>query len=92
MSIVTRNRISGVVCQFSTGSEAPYYGRVEEWFYPLKHALLGVGVVTMTECPQFGDREGQGYLQINNGKEDMNIFFCWYKMESGRWEIVCYLT
>jgi hypothetical protein len=94
MSIITRNRISGVVCRFSTGSEAPYYGRVEEWFYPLKYSLQKVGVVILSECPTFGpDPEGgDGYLSITNGKEDLYIFYTYYPMSSGRWEVVCYLT
>jgi len=89
MSIVTRNRISDIISRFSTGT---YYNRVEEWFYPLQFNLKQVGVTIMSECPQFPQNEGDGRLIINNGKEEMYIYFTFYKMESGRWEIINYLT
>ena len=92
MSIVTRNRISGVVCRFSTGSEAPYYGRVEEWYYPLKDSLRRVGVIVLSEIPVLYQSEGDGRLVVTNGQEEMYVYFTYYQMQSGKWEIICYLT
>jgi hypothetical protein len=92
MSIVTRNRISGVVCQFSTGSEAPYYERVEHWFHSLSGGLKVINVIMMSVCPIFTQNEGCGHLIINTGREEEYIHYSYYKMPSGKWEIVCYLT
>ena len=93
MNIVQRNRISDVVCKFSTGSEAPYYGCVEQWFYALLGGLKVNNIVMMSYCPQFPQNEGSGHLIINvHGREELYIFYSYYKMPSGRWEIICYLT
>ena len=92
MSIVTRNRISDIVVQFSTGGEAPYYRGVEHWFYSLLGGLKVTGVRVLSECPEFPQAEGDGRLIVTNGKEEMYIYYTFYRMQSGRWEVICYLT
>ena len=81
MNIVQRNRISDVVCKFSTGSEAPYYGCVEQWFYALLGGLKVNNIIMMSYCPQFTQNEGCGYLTINTGREEAHIHYSYYKMQ-----------
>lgn len=65
-----------------------YYDEIVDWYRELVHIL------SKNEChteplPDIHSDKGKGFIAFT-GKEEGQVFFTWYKMPPGRFEIVCY--
>jgi len=87
-----REKIAGL-------SSGRYYDSIYQWFDLMDQVVQsvcdgyhGVGC----DCPQVYNDEGRGSLIpiVYNitGDPDLFVFWTYYRMPSGRWEIICYLT
>ena len=80
----------------STGS-GKYYETIYEWWDIARGILRAYGLDWAYDwCPQVFTDEGRGLLALSliDGGEELNtqVFWTWHRMDSGRWEIICYLT
>lgn len=80
--------LSNDIASLSTGK---YYKRVGEWYEMLKTTLEKYNCV-LSEMPTIHTREGSAYIEFfcPFNKQEGVIYFTWYRMESGNWEIICY--
>jgi hypothetical protein len=81
------------VASTSTGE---YYHSVASWFSLLEIVLGRFGYITQDEnFPQVHTNEGYAILNIHpedNPNEVAHVWWSWYRMPSGNWEVVCYVT
>ena len=71
-------------------SSSPTYERIEDWYKRLKLTLASFDF-EIGPLPDIHTNEGAGYIEIIDISPV--IYFTWYRMDqSGRWEIICYLT
>ena len=78
------------IASLSSGS---YYDEISHWFDLLDQVVQNYsdGLLSLgRDCPQVYNDSGSSMLRI--GDSELFIWWSWYKMPSGRWEIVCYLT
>jgi len=73
-------------------SSGKYYDEIHEWYSVLLMVLNKYGFDTNQECPQVYNCQGRSvvYFEDDNGKCHQ-IFWTYYRMQSFRWEIVCYV-
>lgn len=69
-------------------STGVYYERPEVWYEQLKLTLAKYECVA-GPMPEIHTREGKALISYS-GRTEGNIFFTWYQMSSGNWEIICY--
>lgn len=65
-----------------------YFDEMADWYRELQWVL------SKHECrpgpmPEIHCDKGNAFIEYE-GKENGQIYFSWYKMPSGRWEVVCY--
>jgi len=82
-------KLSEEIATLSSGT-GPYYERIEDWYEALKIILQ------KHECfpnilPEIHTNEGRGFVEFT-GTRNGQIYFTWYKMPSGRFEVICYLS
>ncbi|MHC4301777.1 MAG: hypothetical protein ACYS7Y_31300 [Planctomycetota bacterium] len=73
------------------GGVAPYYDTMKHWYDILCLVLHSQGVRPVTDVSHIHSDEGYDTMEYT-GKKSGTIFFTWYRMTSGRLEIVCYDT
>jgi hypothetical protein len=65
-----------------------YFDRVETW-YKLLCQILEKHHCVPSPLPEIHTYKGRGFVEFT-GRENGQVYFTWYKMPSGRYEIVCY--
>lgn len=94
----TRERIGSLSSGNQTGPyglQHNYYDEVSHWWESLIQALAIDGLqLADTRTPEFFNREGSMVKAIvdDEGNQITHVYFTYYRMGSGRWEIVNYLT
>lgn len=79
-------------------SSGRYYNQIADWFDLLDQVVqeVGCGEIHLDDCPQVFNSEGNGIIRLpypfGLGDSDLQVYWSWYRMPSGRWEIICYLT
>ena len=84
-----RNRIADL------SSGPVYYDEVSDWHVLVKYVLRDFGLsFRRDQTPDIHGNEGRGLLAIEDefGVTVSHLCFTWYRMQSGRWEIINYLT
>jgi len=79
------------VSKLSTGN---YYDSLDDWYTKFQHCVNNHGYVIDTE-PELTGNMGKGLYVLrlkNTITHSITVFVTWHKMESGRWEIICYTT
>lgn len=74
-------------------SSGRYYDEISHWFDLLDQVVQNFsdGCLTLgCDCPQVYNNSGSSMIRI--GDSELFVWWSWYRMPSGRWEIVCYLT
>ena len=97
MNITQKHPARLAVANLSTGNQPnQYYDEVSHWWERLLAALLEHNLEPVCiDCPQVYNGEGAAHvtLQTIGGIEvDSRLRWTWYRMPSGRWEIISYLT
>jgi hypothetical protein len=81
------------VAETSTGE---YYRSVASWWSLLEIVLGEFGYITQdVNFPQIHTDAGYSLLTIHpedNPDQLAYIWWSWYRMPSGNWEIICYIT
>lgn len=88
-SIKSRDPLRNRIAKLSTG---PYYDEFSHWWEAARDVLTEDGYYVMGDCPNIYVDAGRGYLNFCRDDIDANIFYTWYKMPSGRYEVICYIT
>lgn len=73
-------------------SSGRYYDEVYHWYSWLCDILRNFGITSVDDCPQIFNNEGRQVTRFMDGDVQKSVFWTYYRMQSGRWEIVCYLT
>lgn len=84
------------VADLSTRGEGTYYTGILQWWDTVRQTLHNRGL-TFFQChhPHNTTSEGRGTMELlgPDGVEiDTQLIYTWYRMRSGRWEIICYLS
>ena len=82
---ILREKIAGL-------SSGVYYDSIFQFFATLDGVLLANNCVMDPEYPQVYNDEGRNILKFNVGDQEFQVFWTYYRMQSGRWEIICYMT
>jgi hypothetical protein len=85
---ILREKIAGL-------SSGVYYDEVYHWYSKLKDILVEqFGVAYIDDCPQIYNDEGRQVTNFTDPNTQMSycVFWTYFRMQSGRWEIICYLT
>jgi hypothetical protein len=90
MLVKSRDPIRNRVSSFSSGPH--YYNRVEDWYWRVSDVLREEGYYVTSECPAIHVREGRAYMTFTRDGQDGHVVFTWYEMDSGRYEVVGYIT
>ena len=77
--------LNEAISELSTGI---YYNRIEDWYKRLQLTLKAFDVIPEPMPRVQHTDNGQDFITTDN----FYIFFAWHKMQSGRWEIICYKT
>jgi len=92
-----RSKMPTCVSDLSSGSpHGRYYDEVSHWWVALTSVLRDYydGLTPCVDCPVFYNNEGRGsvMLQDAEGNESpKRVVYTYYRMQSGRWEIVAYV-
>ena len=74
------------ICELSSGT-SNYYHNPHAWYCALADVLAPLILEPM---PPIHTSAGHAHVKIKNFGE--TIYFTWYRMPSGNYEIICYLT
>lgn len=83
---ILREKIAGL-------SSGRYYDQIADWFDLLDQVVQSVsdGELEMGDSyPSVFNSDGTMMTQI--GDSNFFVYWSYHRMQSGRWEIICYLT
>jgi len=78
-------KIREAVSALSTGGVGTYYKNPIEWFDALAKVLATFDIDIESDCPYF-----YSVLRLSEG--DNQVYYTYFRMASGNWEIIGYLT
>jgi len=76
------------------GGRAPHYDEVSHWFRCLCRVLTVGGYEPLSGVPSVFNREGRDivrFASVTDPSQEGRVWWTYYRMESGRWEIICYI-
>lgn len=89
--MLTRHEEKDLRNQIANLSSGRYYDQIFHWFDLVVKTAARFGlIIDEQDCPQVYNDSGSSMIRI--GDSELFIWWSWYKMPSGRWEIICYLT
>ena len=83
-------KIREAVAGLSTQGRGSYYRTPYQWYEKVATVLQENGLTLQSECPQFFNEQGRSALHIEG--VDSQVWFTYFRMASGNWEIIGYLT
>ena len=70
------------------------YEEIYHWYSWLVDVLIQFGITSVDDYPQIHNDEGRQVTNFTDPNTQMSycVFWTYFRMQSGRWEIICYLT
>lgn len=93
MMIKSRDPVREAFSGWSSGTV--YYETKGDAVYTFDHALADYGYhLDLADCMDWYYDEGRKIVRILDENDDLvgHACFTWYRMQSGRWEVIGYIT
>jgi hypothetical protein len=88
-------KLSCDVAEISTGGKnGRYYDEISHWYCLLDNVVQNANcTMSVYEYPKVYNAEGRGLLEfVDDEYKVYQILWTYFRMSSGRWEIICYVT